>query len=85
MFGKKLEINKKESKIDYKSLVWMYSEATKLSLGLVLLPVITLLIGVFIDKKFGTTPLFIILSIVVGLSVFLYKTYSLGKKLTEKK
>lgn len=76
--------SKEKSKLDYKNLFWMYSEATKLSLGLVFLPVAALLIGVFVDKKLGTTPLFIIVSIVVGLFVFLYMTYRNGKKLMQK-
>jgi F0F1-type ATP synthase assembly protein I len=76
---------KEKSKLDYKNLFWMYGEATKLSLGLVFLPVAALLIGVFIDKKLGTTPLFIIVSIITGLFVFLYKTYTSGKKLIKEK
>lgn len=50
-----------------------FYEASIISFSLVFFPIIFLLLGVFLDKKFSTTPLFIVIGIVLGVITSIYK------------
>ena len=75
---------KKDTKLYYLNLINALSEASKLSLSFVLYPVVFLIIGVILDKKFNTVPLFILISIILGMLVFIYQLVKVVKKLKEK-
>ena len=47
---------KREVKADYTNLIPALEEASKLSISFVFFPVVFLLIGVWLDKKFNTIP-----------------------------
>jgi len=63
------------------NLAQAFAEAGKLSISFVFYPVILLLIGLWLDKKYNTTPLFIILSIVIGMLIFIYQASKIVRKL----
>ncbi|KKQ37247.1 MAG: hypothetical protein US53_C0023G0002 [Candidatus Woesebacteria bacterium GW2011_GWA1_37_7] len=63
------------------NLAQAFAEASKLSISFVFYPVILLLIGLWLDKKYNTTPLFIILSIVIGMLIFIYQASKIVRKL----
>jgi len=75
---------KGNTKPDYPNLFKAFGEASSLSVSFVLFPVVFLLIGVFLDKKFNTVPLFIILSVVVGIFLFIYQVKKAIKDLKKK-
>lgn len=64
---------RKEIKPDYGKIIKALEQATSLSISFVFFPVILLLIGVFLDKKFNTVPGFILASIVSGIIIFMYQ------------
>lgn len=64
---------------EMKDLFGAFEEATSITVGLVAIPIVLLLIGLFLDKLLGTIPLFIFLGIVGGVFVGIYRAYSLSK------
>jgi len=77
--------NTKEVKTDYTSLMHAMEEATKLSITFVIFPVIFLLLGVFLDKKFNTVPVFILIGIIIGFVIFSYEAYRAMQKIKKNK
>jgi F0F1-type ATP synthase assembly protein I len=67
-----------------KNITSAFYEASRISFSLVFFPVAILLFGVWLDKKFTTTPLFIILGIVFGVTIGLYKATRIRKSETLK-
>ncbi len=65
---------------EIKQLVSAFEEASSISLTLVAIPVIFLFIGVFLDKTFSTTPLFIITGIIAGVTAGVWRAMNMGKK-----
>ena len=65
---------------EIKGLAEAFEEATSITITLVAFPVILLLIGVFLDKTFSTTPLFIFLGIIVGVLAGIYQAMRVSKK-----
>jgi F0F1-type ATP synthase assembly protein I len=63
----------KSTEPKYSGLVSAFEEASKLSISFVLFPVMFLFVGVILDKRFNTVPLFIITGVVVGFISFVYK------------
>jgi len=55
---------------------FIFGKATEISFNLVFFPVILLFLGLFIDKKFHTTPVFILSGCVLG---FVYAVYRASK------
>lgn len=68
--SKTKKINSQES---FTILSKAFYEASKISFSLVFFPIVTLLLGVWLDKKFSTTPLFIIIGIISGVFMGIYK------------
>ena len=73
----------KEATADYGKMIEAFGEASKLSISFVLFPVIFLLVGVWLDKKFSTVPIFIIAGVVLGIVLFVYQVRITIKKLNE--
>lgn len=71
--------------LEYKELARAFRETSTISFSLVFFPIILLLIGVFLDKKFSTTPLFIIIAIVLGVTLTVYQAIKLGRNIKVKK
>ena len=65
---------------EIKPLMEAFEEATSITITLVAFPVILLLIGVFLDKTFSTTPLFIFIGIIVGVVAGIYQAMRVSKK-----
>ena len=65
---------------EIKNLVTAFEEATTISLTLVVLPVLFLIIGVFLDKTFSTTPLFIFVGIITGVIAGIWRAMAMAKK-----
>jgi F0F1-type ATP synthase assembly protein I len=74
----------KTHKTDYPALIRAFGKASTLSITFVLFPVILLLLGVWLDKKLATTPLFIIIGILAGIVVFIYQVRKAVKDIQEK-
>lgn len=68
------------TKKGYELLIYALEEASKISFSLVFFPIILLLIGVWIDKRAGTTPLFIIIGIIAGVFAATYQLLQVSKK-----
>ena len=67
-------MEKKETvKTNHLNIIKAFGDASKLSFDFVFFPVVFLLIGVYLDKKFSSTPLFIISGVAVGIGAFVYK------------
>jgi F0F1-type ATP synthase assembly protein I len=76
---KSLEKNKTSSG-DLKDMIAAFEEATSITITLVAFPVILLVLGVFIDKTFSTTPLFIFVGIISGVVLGIYRAVDVSKK-----
>jgi F0F1-type ATP synthase assembly protein I len=63
------------------SLAKTFEQASLMSLSLVTLPVLFLFLGLFIDKKLDTTPIFIIIGVVVGIGSGIYRAIRLSKNI----
>ena len=74
-------------KNEWRDLARAFEEASSISIGLVIFPVILLLLGVAIDKALSTTPLFIFAGIVGGVALGIYRSIKISKnyKLKNKK
>lgn len=69
---------------DIKPMIAAFEEATSITIGLVAFPIILLLVGVFIDKTFSTTPLFIFLGIISGVGIGIYRATKISKQINFK-
>lgn len=76
---------KATAKPEYLNLMHAFEEATKLSVSFVTFPVIFLLFGVWLDKKFDTVPVFILSGIVLGFVIFTIEAYRAIKKIQNTK
>lgn len=72
-------------KPNYTDLFKTFSEASSLSISFVFFPVVFLLIGVLLDKKFNTMPLFVILAVIFGFIIFVYQVKKAIKEFRKKK
>ena len=84
MSKKRISKNKKstskiQSQESFVILSNAFYEASKISFSLVFFPIVLLLAGVWLDKKLSTTPIFIILGIILGVSVGIYKSTRIRK------
>lgn len=57
-----------------------FEEATSITINLVALPIVLLVVGVFIDKTFSTTPIFIFIGIIAGVGAGIYRAMQIGKQ-----
>ncbi|KKQ97483.1 MAG: hypothetical protein UT24_C0008G0007 [Candidatus Woesebacteria bacterium GW2011_GWB1_39_12] len=69
-----MEKNKK-IKPNYEPIIRAFGEASMLSFSFVFFPVVFLLIGVWLDKKFNTLPVFIVAGIILGIIIFIYQVH----------
>lgn len=60
-----------------------FQQASVISFSLVFFPITFLLLGVFLDKHFKTTPLFIIIFMIVGIIIGVYQAISIRKKISK--
>ena len=74
---------KKKKKAGEMDWVNALERASSLSISIVSFPVIFLLGGVWLDKRFETTPLFILLGIIVGIAAGIYVFIKKGRKIKE--
>lgn len=72
-------MDKPKKQSDMKELLVAFEEATSISMGLIVAPVLFLAIGVVVDKAIGTTPLFIFIAIICGVGVGVYQAYQMSK------
>jgi F0F1-type ATP synthase assembly protein I len=63
------------------TLAKTFEEATVMCLSLVSLPVLLLFLGLFVDKKLDTLPLFVIIGVVLGISFGIYRAVTLSKNI----
>ncbi|OGM28280.1 hypothetical protein A2962_00125 [Candidatus Woesebacteria bacterium RIFCSPLOWO2_01_FULL_39_61] len=70
---KKISSKKSEKENSWYLLSQAFYEASIISFSLVFFPIVMLLLGVFLDKKFSTTPLFIVIGIILGVITAIYK------------
>jgi F0F1-type ATP synthase assembly protein I len=80
-----MKSGKEKVKYDYPGLMLAFGEASKLSISFVLFPVIFLVLGVFLDKKFQTVPFFILLGLISGFFAFVYQVRNEIKRLNQKR
>ncbi len=75
-----------QKKEDYaKVLMLAFNEASKITASLVFFPIALLLLGVFVDRKFETTPLFILIGMISGIAIGIYQATRLKSKYPNKK
>jgi F0F1-type ATP synthase assembly protein I len=72
--------DQKNIKPDYQILFRSMGEASQMSISFVFFPIVILLIGVWLDKRFDTIPLFILIGILVGIIIFILQVRSAIKK-----
>jgi len=70
---------KNEPPEGYKYLIFALGEASKISISLVMFPIVFLFAGLWLDKKLSTVPLFIILGIIAGVISAIYQLVKLKK------
>jgi len=71
---------KNKSNKGFRTLSEAFYEASRISFSLVFFPIVLLLLGVWADKKFGTTPLFIIAGIISGVLGGIYQATRIKKE-----
>ena len=76
---KSTEKNKLAS-ADVRDMIAAFEEATSISITLVALPVLFLVLGVFLDKTLSTTPVFIIIGIIIGVASGIWRAIKISKK-----
>lgn len=54
-------------------MAYIFGKATEISFNLVFFPITLLFIGLFIDKRLNTTPIFILIGSIIGLFYAFYK------------
>jgi F0F1-type ATP synthase assembly protein I len=64
-------------KVEISTLIKAFQKASEITFSLVFLPSIFLLVALFLDKKYQTTPIFIIIGIVLGVSLGILKATNL--------
>lgn len=74
-----------KTEAEYGNLLRSFNEASKLSLSFVLFPVLFLLIGVWLDKRFGTLPVFVLSGVVLGIIIFIYQVRMAIKNINKDK
>lgn len=57
-----------------------FNEASKITVGLVMFPVLLLLVGVAVDRVLATTPLFIFIGIIAGVGIGIYQAVVISNK-----
>lgn len=67
-----------------KILIKTFQEASKITFSLVFLPTILLLFAIFLDKKYHTTPFFIISGIISGTIIGICKAINFKAKKRDK-
>lgn len=65
---------------EVKDLMHAFEEATSITFTLVAMPIILLLVGLFVDKTFSTTPLFIFLGIIAGVGIGMVQAMRISKR-----
>lgn len=65
---------------DVKDMMSAFEEATSITINLVAIPIVLLIVGVFIDKTFSTTPIFIFIGIIAGVGLGIYRALAISKK-----
>ena len=70
---------------DYNTLFRAYAVYSGVSLQLVATVVVGWLVGQYVDSFFNTTPLFLIIGVILGMFVGFYMVYKLIKAHEEKK
>ena len=63
------------------SLYYVLGKATEISFNMVFFPIILLFLGLFIDKRLDTTPLFIVIGCIAGLFFALYKAIKIKNQI----
>ncbi|OGM32814.1 hypothetical protein A2803_05705 [Candidatus Woesebacteria bacterium RIFCSPHIGHO2_01_FULL_44_21] len=66
---------------EIRDLARAFEEATSITFTLVALPVVLLIVGVFIDKTLSTTPLFIIIGIIMGVPIGIWRAQKIGRRI----
>mgnify|MGYP005873931395 FL=1 len=66
---KSLETELVRKNLDWNSLLNAFAQASTLSISFVFYPIILLISGVFIDKRFKTSPFFTISGIILGIEI----------------
>jgi len=79
---KKSKVHKISSKDSFRNL--SFYEASKISFSLVFYPIVLLLLGVWLDKRFGTIPLFIIAGVISGVVLGIYKATRIRLTISKK-
>lgn len=72
-------VPKLSSQESFQLLSNAFYEASKISFSLVFFPIVILLAAIWLDKKLSTTPLFIILGIIIGVLTGVYKATRIKK------
>lgn len=75
------KVKKLSSEESFRLLANAFSEASKITFSLVFFPIIILLAGVWLDKKFSTTPIFIIIGIILGVVIGIYQATRIRKNI----
>ena len=73
----------KEKRTEKFNLFIAFKKASEISVSLVSIPILFLLVGVVLDKKLDTIPLFILSGVVLGVIFSIYKALSLERKLKQ--
>jgi len=81
---KKSKVHKISSKDSFRNLSYAFYEASKISFSLVFYPIVLLLLGVWLDKRFGTIPLFIIAGVISGVVLGIYKATRIRLTISKK-
>lgn len=71
---------KKFSKLEYKSISTAYGLLTTLAINLIVIIAGMFFLGNFLDKIFGTSPLFLFISLLLGLGACFRNLYVLSMK-----
>lgn len=66
-------------KNEWEELARAFEEASSIAFGLVAIPVVFLVMGIFADKALATTPLFIIIGILAGIFLGIYRSIKISK------
>jgi len=60
---------------------YLMGKALSITFKLIFIPILLLFSGLFIDKKFDTTPLFIVIGFIAGLFFTVFKALAIKKHL----
>ncbi len=73
-------MKKKLTKFNFKSVSRAYSLITTLAINLVVIMMSMFFLGVYIDKHFGTTPIFLFVFLLLGMGASFRNLYVLSLK-----